>query len=135
MQRSSFLFVFMCLGLLMQASAQSRAGELSLGTRPSNSSSNIHLSGKITPTAEHPFAGLWKTKCNEDFGLAIAPAGPMTYSVSFCGPGGCFEPETYRPNTKLLEDTNYKISGPREISISGMGGSMSRYTKCWPVAN
>src|SRR5688572_12681710 len=61
-------------------------------------------------TASHPYAGFWKDgHCDDEFGLSIAPAGSNSYSVSFCGPGGCFEPGTYRPNTSIVGDPDYKV--------------------------
>ena len=81
---------------------------------------------------EHPYAGHWQERaCDHDFGLAIAPAGPATYSVSFCGPGGCFKPGTYRPNTTIVRDSNYRIRGPDVIEVSGSDG-FARYVRCKP---
>jgi hypothetical protein len=79
---------------------------------------------------EHPYAGFWKQgACNDNFGLAVAPAGPGMYSVSFCGPGGCFRPGTYRPNTTLVGDSNYRIRGPDVIEVGGYDG-FSKYVRC-----
>ena len=86
-------------------------------------------------TASHPYAGFWKDDghCDEEFGLAIAPAGPGLYSVSFCGPGGCFEPGTYRPNTPLVGDPAYRIIDGDTLGIGVQGGDFQRYVRC-PVA-
>jgi hypothetical protein len=81
-------------------------------------------------TPEHPFAGFWKTPgCNDRWGLAIAPSGPGFYSVSFCGPGGCFEPGTYRPNTRLVGDPAYRVINADVIEVSGTD-DFSRYVRC-----
>jgi hypothetical protein len=81
------------------------------------------------PTAEHPLAGFWKSGgCADQFGLAIAPAGGL-YSVSFCGPGGCFAPGTYRPNTSIVNDSNYRVLDNNTIEVAGRGG-FTKYVRC-----
>jgi len=81
------------------------------------------------PTAAHPLAGFWKEPgCSDRFGLAIAPAGEL-YSVSFCGPGGCFEPGTYRPNTTIVHDVTYHVIDNNTIEVKGRDG-FSTYVRC-----
>src|SRR5437773_5469636 len=58
---------------------------------------------------DYPLAGFWKIKKSDEWGLAIAPAGDGYYSISFCGPGGCFKPGTYRPNSKIIGDSSYRV--------------------------
>lgn len=82
-------------------------------------------------SASHPLAGFWKDgHCDDEFGLAIAPAGPNLYSVSFCGPGGCFEPGTYRPNTPIVGDSEYRVMDDNTISVSTKDGEFQRYSRC-----
>lgn len=78
------------------------------------------------PTAEHPLAGFWKHQAKNDYGLAIAPAGQGLYSISFCGPGSCFAPGTYRPNSNIKDDETYRIVDADTIEIKGKAG-YSRY--------
>ena len=81
------------------------------------------------PSATHALAGFWKsTDCTDRFGLAIAPAGRL-YSVSFCGPGGCFTPGTYRPNTPIVGDPQYRVSDENTIEVKGSDG-FSKYVRC-----
>lgn len=76
------------------------------------------------------FTGMWKEKCEQDHGLQIKPiGGDGKYSVSFCGPGGCFEPGTYRPNTFINGDRSYKVVSDSEIQVGGANG-FSTYRKC-----
>lgn len=70
----------------------------------------------------HPLAGFWKDDCAEQFGLAIAPAGIGVYSVSFCGPGGCFFPGTYRPDTRLHGDEAYRVIDDDTLDVHGRDG-------------
>lgn len=79
--------------------------------------------------AQETYTGFWKSNCRDAFGLQIMPVNAEEYSVSFCGPGGCFEPGTYRPNTTLLNDPNYKIINSKEIHVLGRDG-WSVYFKC-----
>jgi len=82
------------------------------------------------PTADHPLAGFWKEGgCGDKFGLAIAPAGDGLYSVSFCGPGGCFKPGSYRPNTRVVDDSAYKVIDNNTIEVKGSNG-FSKYGRC-----
>jgi hypothetical protein len=81
-------------------------------------------------TSKHPYAGFWKqSECTDRFGLAIAPAESTLYSVSFCGPGGCFVPGTYRPNTQLVGDPNYRIINKDTIEVRTALG-FSKYVRC-----
>ncbi len=82
------------------------------------------------PTAQYQLAGFWKAgSCQDDFGLAISPAGDNQYSVSFCGPGGCFRPGSYLPNTSIINDDLYRVINNDTIEVSGSDGFL-RYTRC-----
>ena len=70
----------------------------------------------------HPMAGFWKSNATDDFGLAIAPAGAEVYSVSFCGPGGCFKPGTYRPNSPIVGDAQYQVVSTDTLRVLGQNG-------------
>ncbi|MHB8743850.1 MAG: zinc finger Ran-binding domain-containing protein [Sulfuricaulis sp.] len=94
---------------------------------PGKNSCNI--ADYLTATPQYPLVGFWKDDCSENFGLAIAPATGGLYSVSFCGPGGCFKPGTYRPNTHLANDPNYKLIDNDTIEVLG-GDGFSRYHRC-----
>ncbi|WP_455208370.1 hypothetical protein [Kaarinaea lacus] len=83
---------------------------------------NWHIEKKAKPSKEYPLGGFWKKNPKHNHGLAIGPAGEGLYYVSFCGPGGCFEKETYRANTTLEDDTNYKIIDINTIEIKGKKG-------------
>jgi hypothetical protein len=78
----------------------------------------------------HPYAGFWKRPgCSDNFGLAIAPAGAETYSVSFCGPGACAKPGSHLPDTKLAGDPDYRIIDKDTIDVRGTDG-FSQYVRC-----
>lgn len=86
-------------------------------------------------TVDFPYAGFWKPNdCTPAWGLAITPAGRAgLYSVSFCGPGGCFEPGTYRPNTTLTNDEKYWVIDIDTMEVRGCGEfahSTTRYVRC-----
>lgn len=76
------------------------------------------------------YTGFWKGNCAEAFGLQILPFREGLYSVSFCGPGGCFEPGTYRPNTKIEGDPLYDVLSPTQIRVKLGDGGYSTYVKC-----
>ncbi|HLO65537.1 MAG TPA: hypothetical protein VK188_00860 [Holophaga sp.] len=75
-----------------------------------------------TPSPEFPLAGFWKIDPKDEFGLAIFPAGSGYYSISFCGPGGCFKPGTYRPNSRIVGDPSYVVVNDDAIKVSTSDG-------------
>lgn len=86
-------------------------------------------------TPDFPYAGFWKSNdCTASYGIAIAPAGKKGfYSVSFCGPGGCFTPGTYRPNTRIVGDDKYFVIDLNNIDVRGCGElsySYTRFVRC-----
>jgi len=78
---------------------------------------------------DYPLAGFWKKDCSENFGLAVEKAGYGKYSVSFCGPGGCFKQGTYRPNTTIVDDPNYRVKDENTLEVKGLNG-FSAYHRC-----
>ena len=74
------------------------------------------------PSDTHPYGGFWKERAQDEFGLAIGPAGADSYYVSFCGPGGCFAKGEYRPITKLAGDPGYRIVDSNTIELNGKDG-------------
>ena len=94
---------------------------------PGKNSCNIEA--YLKPTATQPLVGFWKSSCSDNFGLAIDAQKDGLYSVSFCGPGGCSRPGTYRPNTRLVGDPDYKVLDQNTIEVRGLDG-FSRYVRC-----
>ena len=91
---------------------------------------NWHVERDAVKSDSHPYAGFWKGEdCDDDFGWAIGPAGDNTYYVSFCGPGGCFEKGTYRPNTPIVGDPNYKVIDENTLQFKSRDG-WSTHTRC-----
>ena len=86
------------------------------------------------------YTGFWKSNCSDDFGIQIKPAKNELYSVSFCGPSGCFKPSDWTPNTRIEGDQEYKVISPTELGIKRTdGGGYFIYQKCrsdptWIVA-
>ncbi len=95
---------------------------------PSRSSANA--ASTLKPDPAFPLTGFWKTHCAQNFGLVVEPSGQAnTYAVSFCGPGGCFKRGTYRPNTTILNDPNYKLIDDNTIEVLSKDG-FTRYSRC-----
>lgn len=92
------------------------------------------LLAPVISSADENFTGFWKRNCEDAFGVQIMPTKDGQYSVSFCGPGGCFEPGTYRPNTKLKDDPAYQVVDTTHIKVQGRDG-WSDYTKCTSEIN
>jgi len=70
------------------------------------------------PDPSKDFTGFWKEDCNEGFGLQIMPYGrDGRYSIVFCGPGGCGDPEREGRTTFITKDRNYEVIGESEIKV------------------
>jgi hypothetical protein len=77
------------------------------------------------------YTGFWKGSCDDAFGIQIKPHRDHLYSVSFCGPGGCFEPGTWTPDTKIDGDSKYKVFSSTEIGIKQKDGKgFFKYVRC-----
>lgn len=87
------------------------------------------IGGNASAHTGEPFTGFWKKKCSDTFGIHIAPASSNRYSVSFCGPGGCFAPGEWRPNTSLVGDGAYQVIDSSHIKLNGRDG-WTEYVKC-----
>jgi len=106
--------------------------EMSVDTHDSTRSSR-NIDAQLKTAVGYPYAGFWKRSCSDNFGLAIEPEGAGLYTVSFCGPGGCFKPGTYRPSTKIDGDPLYKVIDATTMEVEGKDG-FSAYHLCSPPA-
>jgi len=88
------------------------------------------LAGFAAAADKADYTGLWKGDCSDGFGLQIKPAGYRLYSVSFCGPGGCFGPEQWTPNTPLEGDPKYKIDSSTRLQMKRDNGHYDTYIRC-----
>ena len=94
---------------------------------PGKSSKNILEYLKSDP--DYPLIGFWKNRCQDNFGLAINKAVENGYSISFCGPGGCFKPDSYRPDSPIYGDTDYQVIDESTLRVKGRDG-FSIYFRC-----
>ncbi len=89
-----------------------------------------HTVNRGAPDASKNFTGIWKQDCAQEAGLQIKPIGnDGMYSVSYCGPSGCWEPGTFRPNTFITGDAHYKVTSEMEMQIEEPKGFVT-YQKC-----
>ena len=88
-----------------------------------------HIKENAIQTEDYPLAGFWKTNENYTHGIAIGSAGDGLYCISFCGPGGCFKENTYRPKSKIIGDDNYKVIDNDNIEILSKKG-FDKYKRC-----
>jgi len=80
------------------------------------------------------FTGFWKVNCTDAFGVQIKKQSGNLFSVSFCGPGGCFAPGKWMPNTPIIGDSKYRVVNPTTIEI-GQEKGWERYTRCTTDTN
>jgi hypothetical protein len=104
---------------------------LKIGTYRSHVPS-AHIDGDNYGTENTPpdFTGFWKARCSDAFGVQIKKQTGNLFSVSFCGPGGCFDPGAWMPNTPVAGDPQYHIYNPTMIAIQHGDDSWQTYTKC-----
>lgn len=100
--------------------------DLDVATSRFNSS---NIAEHLKPHPDYPFIGFWKDNCWEQHGLAIDKAYDGLYTVFFCGPGGCFEPGAYKPNTTIVNDPDYRIINKDTIEVKG-SERFSKYKRC-----
>lgn len=122
--------VVVIVALLNIASIVIIGMQMSVDTHDSDRDS-CNIESRLKTAPGYPYTGFWKSSCTDNFGLAIEPHEAGVYSVSFCGPGGCFKPGTYRPNTKIDGDSHYRIVDAKTIEVQGKDG-FSRYYLCSP---
>jgi hypothetical protein len=80
------------------------------------------------------FTGFWKWRCSDAWGVQIKKQTGNLFSVSFCGPGGCFEPGTWMPNTPIVGDPQYHYINPTTLAIQH-GDGWQTLTKCTTNTN
>jgi Zn-dependent protease with chaperone function len=93
----------------------------------------LAAAGATSPGKEQriDFTGLWKEDCEQLYGLQFKPLEKQrVYSVSLCGPAGCLDPGTYRPNTTVQGDAAYDVLHAEEILIKQPRGDSTSYVKC-----
>jgi hypothetical protein len=90
---------------------------------------NAVVESKAVRSDAHPLAGFWKRDCKHEFGVAIGPAQAGQYFVSFCGPGGCFEEGTWRPNSTIYGDPQYRVLDEDHIELTGASRT-DAYMRC-----
>jgi hypothetical protein len=81
------------------------------------------------------FTGFWKARCSDAFGVQIKKQPRNLFSVSFCGPGGCFDPGAWMPNTRIAGDPQYHIYNPTTIGIQHGDYYWQTFTKCTTDTN
>lgn len=82
------------------------------------------------PDATKDFTGFWKTKCENAFGLQIKHIGDEgMYSIVFCGPGGCGDPDQGR-KTFITGDKKFEIVSEDELFEIDRSGGRERSVRC-----
>ena len=122
--------VMACLSLLMLLAGLAQTGYLLTLNTHDSSRSSADAVQSLNRDPAYPLTGFWKGSCAENFGLLIEPTkDAATYSISFCGPGGCFKPGTYRPDSLIAGDPMYRIVDKDTIEVKG-GDGFSKYIRC-----
>ena len=76
------------------------------------------------------FAGTWKTRCGNYWGLQIRQVGNGFYAVTFCGLSGCLEHAHWTPDTRIEGDPMYEVISDKELRVRRKDGGFFTYTRC-----
>jgi hypothetical protein len=77
------------------------------------------------------FTGFWKADCEDAFGLQIKHFGTDgKYSIVFCGPGGCGNPENEGRKTFITKDPHYQVISEDELKNQTTSGGWKTYRRC-----
>ncbi len=79
---------------------------------------------------ESGYSGDWKRNCGDSIGLKIRHSIVGLYSITFCGPGGCFKPGTYLPDSAIDGDPQYEVVSTVEIRVRQKSGEFQSYRRC-----
>jgi hypothetical protein len=95
----------------------------------------LACTARAEPVSTPPdFTGFWKWRCSDEWGVQIKKQTGNLFSVSLCGPGGCFEPGTWMPNTPIVGDPQYRSINPTTLAIQH-GNGWQTLTRCTTNAN
>lgn len=87
------------------------------------------------PDASKDFTGFWKTNCADAFGLQIKHYGKEgKYSIVFCGPGGCGDPENEGRETFISKDPHFQVISEDEVKEQTSSG-WETYYRCTKDTN
>lgn len=76
------------------------------------------------------FTGIWKSNCENYWGVQIRPAERGFYSVTFCGLSGCLQPGDWMPNTRIEGDPGYQVVSSTSLRIQHDVQDHFEYRKC-----
>lgn len=76
------------------------------------------------------FEGIWKSDCEDYWGVQILPIDRDLYAVTFCGLSGCLSPGEWAPNTHIEDDPMYQVVSTKKIRIRRTDGGYFTYIKC-----
>jgi len=82
------------------------------------------------PDPSKDFTGFWKTDCEDAWGLQIKHFGAAgKYSLVFCGPGGCGDPENEGRKTFITQDPHFQVISEDELKEQTASG-WETYRRC-----
>ena len=76
------------------------------------------------------FTGIWKSRCNNYWGVQIKPNASGLYTVTFCGLSGCLAPGEWLPDTTIVNDPVYQVLSSNRILIKRSEHQSLTYTRC-----
>lgn len=76
------------------------------------------------------YAGIWKSRCDDYWGVQIKPGVGGRYEVTFCGLSGCLAPGEWLPDTAIVDDPTYEVISGSQIRIRHGERPPMLYTRC-----
>lgn len=93
---------------------------------------STNIESLLRPHKNFPYVGFWKSKCTDDFGLAIEAGADGKYTVAFCGPGGC-DGRKNLEHTSITDDPHYRIIDQNTIAVTSLSGADDIRYRCAPI--
>jgi hypothetical protein len=76
------------------------------------------------------YTGIWKSRCDNYWGVQIQPDRGGMYAVTFCGLSGCLAPGEWMPDSRIVDDPLYQVISPVQIRIKRGSRDFFTYTRC-----
>lgn len=86
------------------------------------------LGGCSDPASQ--YAGIWKDRCDDYWGVQMQARAEGLYAVTFCGLSGCLEPGEWMPDSHIIDDPLYQVVSSRQIRIKRGVQDFYTYTRC-----
>jgi len=90
----------------------------------------LAVAGSACSKPEAPFAGVWKARCSDYWGVQIQRAALGRYAVTFCGRSGCIPRGEWMADTRITDDPMFQVISATKLGIRNKDGAYYTYVRC-----